>query len=87
MHVFVASINSAIELSDYTGDSFIAAVNLQKVLYPEEAAGNFSGETTRNGDLLSFLAKNVSSSVDTAWTMLIYDSIITISEEGVQEFS
>ena len=79
--------NSAIELSDYTGDSFIAAVNLQKVLYPEEAAGNFSGETTRNGDLLNFHAKNVSTSVDTAWTMLIYDSIITISEEGVQEFS
>ena len=74
--------NSAIQLSDYTSDSFTVAVNLQKVLYADDPAGSFAGVSTKMGDLLSFHAKNVTANVNTAWTCIYYDSILTVSEEG-----
>ena len=76
----------AIELDSWTQNSFIIGMNLQKV-HSEDENSTFSGTSSKMGDLLTFVARNVSTSVDQAWVTLAYDSLITISEDGVAEFS
>ena len=77
--------NSAITLSDYKDDSWIIGVNLQKVL-SEDPAGNYSGTSTKMGDLLTFRTKNIATSLDTAYVTLVYDGILSLSEESVSVF-
>ena len=77
--------NSAITLADYKGDSWIIGVNLQKVL-SEDPNGNYSGTSTKMGDLLTFRTKNIATSLDTAYVTLAYDGILQVSEEGCAVF-
>ena len=77
--------NSAITLADYKGDSWIIGVNLQKVL-SEDPNGNYSGTSTKMGDLLTFRTKNIATSIDTAYVTLAYDGILNVSEEGCAVF-
>ena len=76
---------NAISLADYTGDSFVIGISLEKVL-SDHPDGNFSGISTKQGDLMSFRCKNISTSIDTAVLTIQFDSILQISEEGCTLF-
>ena len=77
--------SSAISLSDYKDDSWIIGINLQKVL-SDDPSGNYSGTSTKMGDLLTFRTKNIATSLDTAYVTLAYDGILSISEESVSVY-
>jgi hypothetical protein len=72
---------SAISLTEYLGDSFCIGINLQKVL-SEDGKSNYSGKSTKMGDLVSLRCKNIATSLDTCWVTLVYDGILNLSEES-----
>ena len=77
--------SSAISLTDFTADSFVIGINLQKVL-SDDGKSNYSGKSTKMGDLVSLRCKNIATSIDTCWVTLVYDGILTLSEEAAAVF-
>ena len=76
---------NAIQLTDYLTDSFVVGMNLTKVS-SESGEDLFAGISTKQGDLLTFRTKNVSTNVDTVWTTLRYSMLVNISQDGVEVF-
>ena len=79
--------NTAMTLTNYTSDSFIVGIDLEKVLSDDPSpVGNFSGYSTKAGDLLTVRTSNSAAAIDTTYLMLQYSAILQISEEGCVTF-
>ena len=77
--------SSAIELSDFQGNSSIHGFNFQKIL-PESENSDYSGESLKMGDTISVRAKNVSTSVDQLYVTMAHDIILSVTESGCEIF-
>jgi hypothetical protein len=77
--------SNAIDLEDYTDDSFVIGMNLSKV-QSDDGSDNMSSLSTRQGDLLSFRTRNLNTGITEAWIFLQYSMLLTVSEEGCAVF-
>jgi len=76
---------SAISQAGYTSDSFIVGINFNKLM-AEEGMTNYSGTSSKAGQLLSVRTDKSHSSIDRAFLVLSFDCIINLSEGGVEVF-
>ena len=77
--------SSAISLTGYTSDSFVAALTLEKIL-SDDPQGSFAGISTKMGDLITVRCSNIAATVNECWTVIAYDGILQLSEDGVAVF-
>ena len=77
--------HSAIDLTGYKSDQFIAAIGMQKVLGDSEHS-NFSGLSSKTGSLISIRSANSTSNIDQCYIVLNHDLIVQVSESGVEVF-
>lgn len=77
--------HSAIDLTGYKNDRFIAAFGTQKVLADTDVS-NFSGVSTKTGQLLSLRSANSASNIDTVFVTVHHDLVVQISDSGVECF-
>ena len=79
--------NTALTLASYTQDSFILGIDLERVLSDDPSpVGNFSGLSTKAGDLLYIRSSNSHANIDTAFFVLQHSCILQLSEEGALLF-
>ena len=76
---------SAISQAGYTSDSFIVGINMQKLLAEVEMT-NYSGTSSKAGQLLSIRTDKSATAIDRAFVTLVFDGIASISESGVEVF-
>ena len=76
---------SAISQAGFTSDSFIVGINMQKLM-AEEGMTNYSGTSSKAGQLLSIRTDKSHSSIDRAYVTMVFDAIVSISEGGVEVF-
>tara|TARA_Y100001963_G_scaffold1019_1_gene1500 strand:- start:2240 stop:3208 length:969 start_codon:yes stop_codon:yes gene_type:complete len=72
----------------YTVDEFIAGINFQRVL-SDSSEGSLSGLSTKQGDLLTVRTTGLNvgaafPAVNEAFVTIAHDSLLIVSEEGVQ---
>ena len=77
--------HSAIDLTGYKSDRFIAALSLQKVLADTEIS-NFSGVSSKSGSLLSLRTANSAADIDVCFVVIHHDLVVQISDSGVEVF-
>ena len=77
--------SNSIDLADWNSDSYIIGMNLCKI-QSDSNEDNYASISTKMGDLLTFKTTNLSTAVDTAWTVLQYSQLLTISEAGCETF-
>ena len=77
--------HSAIDLTGYKSDRFIAAIGMQKVLGDSEHS-NFSGISSKSGSLLSLRSAHSTSNIDQVFVVIHHDLVVQISESGVECF-
>ena len=83
-HASVLS-TSAISQTGYTSDSFIVGINMQKLM-AEEGMTNYSGTSSKAGQLLSIRTDKSATAIDRCFVTLTFDGIVSISEAGVEVF-
>ena len=64
--------HSAIDLTGYKSDRFIAALSLQKVLADTEIS-NSSGVSSKSGSLLSLRTANSAADIDVCFVVIHHD--------------
>ena len=78
--------SNGIDTPDYLTNSFVVGLNLTKIISNDDGTDSFTGQNTRQGDLLTFKTTNLSTNIDTAWTVLQYSQLLILNESGVEVF-
>ena len=77
---------AAISQTGYKTDSFILGINMQKLMAEGGDISNYSGTSSKAGQLLSIRTDKSAAAIDRAFITLAYDCIVNISSEQVEVF-